>query len=170
VKNFFVGSLSAIVFVTVGLTAYLGLGFMDVAADQKLSSRETAFMAASLRASVGRRAPLTENPLPNSDDTLVAGGKLYLNNCVGCHGEPGQPASDFGASFYPPASQFPLVGTQLSEPQIFWVARNGIRLTGMYPQHPSYTDSQLWSLAAFISHASNLPPTVTKIIQPPASN
>ena len=133
------------------------------------SVREAGFMTASLQASVRRRAPQIQNPLANSDDTLIAGGKLYLNDCVGCHGEPGQPPSDFGATFYPPAPQFPSAGTQFSEAQIFWVAKNGIRLTGMYPQGASYSDSQLWSLAAFIRRARNLPPAVVKSIQPPPS-
>jgi mono/diheme cytochrome c family protein len=168
-KNYLAGSLCAIIFLATTLAAYLGLGFMEVAADQRPSVREASFMTASLQASVRRRAPQIQNPMAHSDDTLIAGGKLYLNDCVGCHGEPGQPPSDFGATFYPPAPQFPSAGTHFSEAQIFWVAKNGIRMTGMYPQGASYSDSQLWSLAAFISRARNLPPVVVKAIQPPPS-
>lgn len=168
-KKFITGSSCAIVFLAIALAAYLALGFMDVAADRRPSALEAGFMTASLEASVRRRAPQMQNPLANSDDTLIAGGKLYLNDCVGCHGGPGQPPSHFGATFYPPAPQFPSAGTQFSEAQIFWVAKNGIRMTGMYPQAASYSDSQLWSLAAFISRARNLPPAVVKSIQPPLS-
>ncbi len=168
-KKFLAGSLCGIVFVAVALAAYLGLGLMDVAADQRPSAREARFMTASLEASVRRRAPQIQNPLANSDDTVIAGGKLYLNDCVGCHGEPGKAPSDFGATFYPPAPQFPSAGTRFSEAQIFWVAKNGIRLTGMYPEGAAYSDSQLWSLAAFISRARNLPPAILKAIQPAPS-
>jgi mono/diheme cytochrome c family protein len=169
VRNFLAGFLCAIILLAIALAAYLGLGFMDVAADQRPSAREAAFLTASLRASVRRRAPQIHNPLPNSDETSIAGGKLYLNDCVGCHGEPGKPPSDFGATFYPPASQFSSAGTQFSEAQIFWVAKNGIRMTGMYPQGDSYSDSQLWSLAAFIRRARDLPPAVAQAIRPPPS-
>lgn len=168
-KNSLAGSLCAIIFLSIVLAAYLGLGFMDVAADQRPSAGEAAFMTASLRASVRWRAPQIQDPLANSDDTLIAGGKLYLNDCVGCHGAPGQPPSDFGATFYPPAPQFPSAGTPFSEAQIFWVAKNGIRMTGMYPQSASYSDSELWSLAAFIRRSGNLPTAVLTAIQVPPS-
>jgi hypothetical protein len=46
---------------------------------------------------------------------------------------------------------------------------NGIRMTGMYPQGDSYSDSQLWSLAAFIRRARDLPPAVAQAIRPPPS-
>src|SRR4029077_3312606 len=136
----------------------------DVAADQRPSAREAGFMTASLEASVRRRAPQTQKPLTHSEDTLIAGGKLYLNDCVGCHGEPGKPPSDFGATFYPPAPQFPRAGTKYSEAEVFWVAKHGIRRTGMAAQGSSYSDLKLWSLAAFISHLPNLPPHVSEAI------
>lgn len=162
-KNFLAGSLCAIIFLAITLGAYLGLGFMDVASDRRPSARETAFMTASLRASVRRRAPQIQSPLPNSDDTLTAGGKLYLDDCAGCHGEPGKP-SDFGALFYPPAPQFSQVGTQYSESEILWVAKHGIRRTGMNPQY-LYSDEKLWLLAAFIKRVNNLSPSVLEGIQ-----
>jgi mono/diheme cytochrome c family protein len=98
--------------------------------------------------------------LPQSDETLIAGGKLYLNDCVGCHGEPGQPPSQLGGTFYPPAPQFPGVGTKYSESEVFWIAKHGIRRTGMSAQASSYKDPELWALAAFISRVPNLPPSV----------
>ena len=162
-KNFLVGTLCAIIFLAIALVAYLGLGFMDVAADQRPSTREAAFMTASLHAAVRRRASPIQSPFPNSDDTLIAGGKLYLNDCVGCHGELGKP-SEFGALFYPPAPQFFQVGTQYSASEIFWVAKHGIRRTGMNPQY-FYSDEELWLLAAFIKRVNNLSPSILEGIQ-----
>jgi mono/diheme cytochrome c family protein len=131
VKNFVVGSVLAIVLVTATLVFYLGLGFMSVAADQKPSAIEVGFMTASVRKAVQRRAPSIPSPIRDSVDSLIAGGRLYLNDCVGCHGDPSKAPSRFGATFYPPAPQFGSVGTSLSAAQILWVARNGIRMTGM---------------------------------------
>lgn len=167
-KNFILGALCAIALAPLALAAYLGFGFMDVAADAKPSSLEASLMTAAVRASVRRHAPAERSPLPDSDATLIAGGKLYLNDCVGCHGEPGQPPSTFGLSFYPPAPQFPRAGTQYSEAEIYWVAKHGIRMTGMYPQS-HYADADLWRLTRFISHVRNLPPAIAKAIQPPPS-
>jgi mono/diheme cytochrome c family protein len=118
-------------------------------------------MFSAVHTSVQRSvSPDLKSPLPADDETLIAGGKLYLNDCVGCHGAPGKPASDFGATFNPPAPQLARDGTQYSEGQIFWVAKHGIRRTGMSAQRYSYSDQQLWLLAGFISRIRNLPPQV----------
>src|SRR5271167_1868161 len=100
-KNFIVGALAAIVVLTVGAFAYLGLGFASVRADAEPPGWESGLMNSTVHASVRRRAPRMQNPLAPTDETLIAGGKLYLNDCVGCHGAPGKAASKFGATFYP---------------------------------------------------------------------
>lgn len=169
-KNFVLGSAAAIVFLVCGSLVYLELGLAPIAADAAPSALEARLMNSAVHASVRRRAPDLANPLPRTDDTLIAGGRLYLNDCVGCHGAPGQPPSDFGATFYPRAPQFPRIGSAYSQAQLFWVAKHGIRMSGMYPQSPGYSDSQLWSLVAFISRIQDLPPAVATAIQTPAAN
>lgn len=166
-KNFLLGALFAIALAVLVLAAYLGLGFMEVSADVTPSACETSLMTTSVHASVRRQTSTEQSPLPDADATLIAGGKLYLNDCVGCHGEAGQPPSKYGLSFYPPAPQFPRVGTQYSEAELHWVAKHGIRLSGMYAQS-YYSDSDLWRLAAFISRVRDLPPPIVKAIHEPA--
>jgi hypothetical protein len=78
VKNFVIGSVLAIVLVTATLAFYLGLGFMSVAADQKPSTIEVGLMTMSVRKAVQRRAPSIPCPIPDSLESLIAGGKLYL--------------------------------------------------------------------------------------------
>jgi mono/diheme cytochrome c family protein len=160
VKNFLLGFLTGLVIAILAALGYLRAGLADVRADEPVPQWQAALMSASIHASVRRSAPKAENPLPPGDARLVAGGKLYLNDCVGCHGEPGKPPSDFGATFYPPVPQFPTAGTKYSEAEIFWVAKHGIRRTGMSAQGFTYGDRDLWALASFISRISNLPPNV----------
>jgi thiosulfate dehydrogenase len=171
VKHLIAGSLCALALLAITATAYLGLGFMEVAADTKPAAWEAGLMTSAVRASVRRRAAATQNTLPHADATadaaLVAGGKLYLNDCVGCHGAPGH-SSDYGATFFPPAPQFSRAGSQSSDAQLFWVAKHGIRMSGMYPQSPHYSDADLWRLTAFIARIGNLPPAVAQAIHPPA--
>jgi mono/diheme cytochrome c family protein len=169
VKRFVIGALAAVVTLVLGALGYFGLGFATVGADAKPTAWEAGFMNATVHASVRRRAPRLQNPLRSTDETLIAGGKLYLDDCMGCHGAPGENSSAFGATFYPPVPQFPLVGTQYSEAEVFWVAKHGIRWTGMSPQGPYYTDPELWSLSAFITGITDLSPNVTRGIQQPSS-
>lgn len=167
-KHLIAGSLCALALLAITASAYLGLGLMEVAADAKPAAWEAGLMPAAVHASVRRRAAAMQNPLPHADATLVAGGKLYMNDCVGCHGAPGHP-SDYGVTFSPPAPQFAQAGSQYSDAELFWVAKHGIRMSGMYPQSPHYSDSDLWRIVAFIGRIGNLPPAVAKAIQPPAA-
>jgi len=164
-KNFIVGALAAIVLSTAVALLYVGLGFATVGADAKPSAWENGIMDSAVHASVRRRAPKTRNPLPATDETVIAGGKLYMNDCGGCHGAPGMPTTKFPTTFYPKVPQFPIVGTKYTEAEVFWIAKHGIRKTGMFPEGPYYTDPELWSLAAFVTRMTDLSPNVLKGIQ-----
>ena len=109
-------------------------------------------------------------PSPDNEQTLIAGGQLYLNDCVGCHGQPGKP-SKFGATFYPPVPQLAQTPTRYSEAQILWIATHGVRRSGMGAEGTSYSETDYWRLAAFISALPQLPPRVLEAAKaPPASS
>lgn len=160
-KKFAIGFATGAIVLTVCVLGYLRLGLANVAADAPTPAWTTRWMFSSVHASIRRTVPPnSKSPLPVSDQNLIVGGKLYLNDCVGCHGAPGKPPSDFGATFYPPAPQLARDGTRYSEDEIYWIAKHGIRRTGMSEQGSSYSDDHLWLLAGFISHITNLPPQV----------
>jgi mono/diheme cytochrome c family protein len=165
-KRFVLGFLTGGLFLTLCAVGYLKLGLADVAADAPTPAWATRWMFSSVHASIRRSAPRDlKSSVAISDENLIAGGKLYLNDCVGCHGPPGKPPSTFGATFYPPAPQLARDGTTYSEAQIYWVAKHGIRRTGMSAQGSSYSDEHLWLLAAFISRITNLPPRVRSALE-----
>jgi cytochrome c553 len=168
-KLFALGFLTALALILIGACLYLEFGFADMRSDENPPSWERGLMYSAVHASVRRSAPKMQSPFPATDERLIASAKLYLNDCVGCHGAPGKSPSEFGGTFYPRAPQFPQIGTQYSEAEVFWVAKHGIRMTGMYPQGPYYSDDQLWSLAAFITRANNLPSAVLHGIEPQGS-
>ena len=168
-KQLIAGSLCALALLAVTAAAYLALGLMEVAADARPAAWEAGLMTSAVHASVRRRAAAVRHPLLQADADLVAGGKLYLNDCVGCHGAPGKPPSDYGVTFFPPAPQFPHSASRYSAAELFWVAKHGIRMSGMYPQAPHYSDADLWRLAAFIDRIRNLPPAVVRALRAPAS-
>lgn len=167
-KNFIVGALAAIVLLTAVALGYIWLGFAAVGADAKPSAWETGIMDSAVHASVRRRAPSVQNPVAPTDETLIAGGRLYLGDCVGCHGAPGKPASTYGVTFYPPVPQFFVIGTRYSDAQVFWLAKHGIRRTGMFPEGPYYTDTELWTLSAFVTRSMTLSPNVLKGLKQPS--
>ena len=145
---------------------FLESGRIDIRADVAPSTLVSRFLDTATHASVRRHAPALQSPLPDDEQTLISGGKLFLNDCVGCHGEPGKP-SKFGATFYPPVPQLAQTPTRYSEAQIVWIAKHGIRRSGMGAEGTSYSDTDYWRLAAFIRQMTMLSPHVLESIKPP---
>lgn len=168
-KNFFLGVLVGIALPVVGALSYLRLGLAEVRADVPPSQWESYLMNTGLRASLRRKAPDVPNPVLPTDENLIAGGQFYLRACAGCHGTPGKPFGSKGSSLYPPIPELPVIGTELSEAQIFWVAKHGIRRSGMFANGAWASDEKLWTVAAYIKHMNSLPPAVRGAVEKPAA-
>lgn len=156
-KNFFLGVVVTSVVSVVAALVYLKLGLAEVRGDIRPSKLESSVMNMAVHASVRRQAPEMPNPVAVTDDNLIAGGKMYLGECAGCHGTPGKPYKEDN-SLFPPPPQLPHVGTEYSEAQVFWVAKHGIRRTGMFAAGEWDSDEKLWTVAAYIKRMNNLPP------------
>ena len=94
---------------------------------------------------------------------------MFLNECAGCHGTPGK-MQKWPNALNPEAPQLPEVGTEYSEAQIFWVAKHGIRRTGMFANGVWDSDQKLWTLAAYIYRIKKLPPRVAAEIEKAAKS
>jgi mono/diheme cytochrome c family protein len=163
-KNFTFGCFAAFVLIVIVPLTYLRLGVAEVRGDVRAPWWERRLIQFAVHASVGRSAQRIQNPLPHSDEQLIAGGKMYLDGCAGCHGRPGRPERNW--SDYAPPPEFAHVGTQYSEPELFWVVKHGIRRTGMSAYGSFYSDQQVWQLVEFVQRMNNLPPAVFEAIQP----
>jgi mono/diheme cytochrome c family protein len=157
VKYFFLGILATIAILCIGSYLYLTLGFAGVRADLAPAKWETALMTRAVRASVNREAPELANPIAPTDENLIAGAKIYLAGCSGCHGTPGKPNPNGGQELFPPVPQLPEVGSQLTEAQIFWVTKHGIRRSGMFANGFWTSDEDMWRAATYIRRIKSLP-------------
>jgi|SRR5580700_176287 mono/diheme cytochrome c family protein len=167
-KNFLFGVLLTMCVLAVGSFAYLRLGIPEVRADIPPSRWEASIVNMSVHASVRREAQELPNPLKLTDETLIAGGKFYLDDCSGCHGTSGKPFNGKGPVVFPPIPELPIVGTEYTEAQIFWIAKHGIRRSAMFANGVFAKDDQLWSVAAYVKRMNSLPPAVQAAIAKPA--
>ena len=77
-------------------------------------------------------------------------GTCYIA-CVMCHGEDGRTPTQIGLSLYPPTPSLSAPEVQqYTDPELFWVVKNGIRLTGMPGFGRFYSDQQIWHLVRYI--------------------
>jgi mono/diheme cytochrome c family protein len=165
-KNFLIGFATPFILLPLVLPAYFASGIADARSDVNPPVWETAILKLAVRAAVKRSAANLSAPSSATEDSILAGGKLYVMGCMGCHGEPGKPFAEDHAN-YPPAPQLPHIGTQYSEPEVYWIIKHGIRMTAMSAYGPFYKEEQLWSLAAFIRRINKLTPAEIQSIQPP---
>ena len=145
-----IGALAIIV--VIGACVFLFGGFYNVAASQQ----DNGFVAWALQhvriASIDRHANDTA-PGTLGDPALIrTGAHAFLERgCVNCHGGPGVTWAKFSEGLNPgPPDLKDVVGG--AEPaKLFWVIKNGIRMTAM----PSFgatgvPDQEIWSIVAFL--------------------
>ena len=95
------------------------------------------------------------NPLPASAETLAHGRAHYADHCAVCHANDGSGQTAMGQGLYPKAPDMRLPPTQkLSDGELFYVIRNGVRFTGMpgWGAGPEHEDRDSWALVHFIRH------------------
>ena len=163
-KGFILGFVLTIALLPAGAIAYLRLGAAEVRADVAAPAWQSWLLHLAIRAAVRRRAPGAPRPSTHGDEELIAGGKLYLDGCSGCHGEPGRPPRRRAAFYFPP--EFAHAGTDGSGPELFWIVKHGIRGTGMSAYGTFYPDRQIWALVEFVERIKELPPSVLEALRP----
>lgn len=101
---------------------------------------------------IGRaaRGPLPAAPV-NDKASVTAGGTLFGMGCATCHGEDGRTPTPIGKSMYPRALDLSSADVQeMSDRELFWVIKNGIRLSGMPGFARINSDEQIWQLTYYV--------------------
>jgi mono/diheme cytochrome c family protein len=101
------------------------------------------------------------NPAPMTEEVVARGRAHFADHCAVCHGNDGHGDTDFGHGLYPPPPDLRGTATQaLSDGEIFWIIRNGVRFTGMpgFGTEPVGKDEETWHLVRFIRHLPDLTP------------
>ena len=148
-------TLAAIV-VAVVVVAYLGL--YPIGADNPPSALETAIAGRAMDAYADRHKPSVDNPIMPTADNLADGAEKYEEHCAFCHGGAKANISPMQNQFNPPAPQLVNRIPDDEEAWLFWVAKHGVRMTGMPAWSAVLSDDDIWKVVAFIKRSDKLPP------------
>ncbi|HEV2063140.1 MAG TPA: c-type cytochrome [Thermoanaerobaculia bacterium] len=125
------------------------------------SARDTphaaeAFLAQRMRHwAIPANARKMKNSFSDSAEAVAAGREHFADHCASCHGNDGRGKTEIGQNLYPKAPDMWGKETQsLSDGEIFYIIKNGVRLTGMpaWGQDTSEDDQASWHLVSFIRH------------------
>ena len=81
---------------------------------------------------------------------LAEGCEHYREMCGGCHGAPGVERSEIGAGMNPPPEDLAEAAEDWTPSEVFWIIKNGVKMTGMPGFGPTHDDKKLWNITAFV--------------------
>ena len=92
-----------------------------------------------------------------SSAKLAMGVEHFAAHCAVCHGGPGVPKGDIGKGLYPAAPNLAHTSQHLSDAEMFWVIKNGLKMTGM-PSWADHSDEEIWATVAFLKKLPGMTP------------
>ncbi len=141
-----------------GALAFVFSGIYPIAASRPhtLFSRlllTTMMVHAVKRNAAGIRAPRLDDP------ELIRRGILqYHTDCEICHGAPGVAAAQLGRGINPDPPRLVKVAAKWSDGEIYWIVRNGMKMSGMPSMGAGKSERDLWALVAFVRRMAWLAP------------
>jgi mono/diheme cytochrome c family protein len=101
------------------------------------------------------------NPVPATPELLSEARAHWADHCAVCHANDGSGQTTIGQGLYPKTPDMRQARTQeLSDGELFYVIRNGIRFTGMpgWGSVDEKEDTDSWALVHFIRRLPRLTP------------
>ncbi len=135
----------------------LATGAINMGADVKPGLIERTLAPWALDRSVEKHAPSEKDPYAGNAAAIATGLDHYRENCVMCHGAPGVSAGELSKGLNPQAPSLAKEG-EMSDGELFWIVKHGVRMTPMSAFGPTHTDEEIWKIVAFIRHLPDLSP------------
>lgn len=155
--------------VLAGGLAFVYSGAFDVAATTPHWAVTRWALSTVMLRSVRSHARGIETP-PGFDEVerARAGARDYAAMCAECHGAPGREPGEVGRGLEPRPPRLEREVAGWSAAEVFWVTRNGVRMTGMPAFGPTHSDEELWAVTAFVKRLPELSPAEYLALAPEA--
>ncbi len=127
-------------------------------------SRVEAVVARTVRSwSIPRVEKEEQNPWAEAatPEVMADARAHWADHCATCHANDGSGNTEIGQNLYPKAPDMRLPATQnLTDGELYYIIRNGIRLTGMpaWGDPSLLQDDESWQLVLLIRHLPQITP------------
>lgn len=156
-RGFIIGVILTLLVVFGGAYVYTTTGHFDTRAVGPVPSTfERRAANQSVDEWVDDHAPKQANPFQPTMENLTAGSDIYDKNCALCHGSLKEPVSAMRRKFYPSVPQ--LLNSTPDDPDgnLFYVAKYGIRFSGMPGWDGVLSDDDIWKTVLFIKNSDKM--------------
>ena len=135
-----------------GAVVIVGVTRIQLGALQEPGHLETLLAARAKHILVHRSSRQGVPPAPtNLLASIEEGDKLFGTECGSCHGLDGHKLTDAGRWMYPRAADLTSAEVQqYSDRELFWIVKNGIRLSGMPAFGRVESDEHIWNLVQYV--------------------
>lgn len=164
--KFFSGLVIGILVAVAIPLALIQNGSINMSASEKASSVEKTLGTMAWEKYVHQNAPGAANPFAAGGSAVLAEGLAhYKDNCLVCHGVPGMKQSEIAEGMNPPP---PLLNdlADMSDRELFFLIKNGIRMSGMPAFGSTHSDNEIWKTVAFVRHIPKITAQEREMLKP----
>ena len=132
-------------------------GAYNVAANDAHSDLFRWLVSTTTERSIANHAEkLAPVELPTDSATVRRGFVAFDDMCVQCHGAPGVDRGWIGQGVSPTPPYLHEEAAEMSDAELYWVIRHGIKFTSMPALQPTHTDDQIKELVAFVKQLPSI--------------
>lgn len=125
-------------------------GVIDVGATNPHSPLTEFVLSTTLDNSVRQHAKGIKAPPLDDPAMVMEGFRHYREMCVGCHLRPGLRSSEIRKGLLPEPPKLRDVVEEWHPNELFWIIKNGVKMTGMPAWGPTHSDEKIWAMVAFL--------------------
>lgn len=146
---FFTGAIVLLLLAIIAGAAVAFGGLYPVAASDPHTAGVKWFLAQSRDHAIERGASGLAAPKFSAADIREGAGH-FKGMCQACHGGPGAEPEEFAAGMNPHPPNLARAAGDLSVSEVFWIEKNGLKMSGMPAFGKTDDDEELWKVAAFV--------------------
>jgi mono/diheme cytochrome c family protein len=157
--KYLVGAVAVIALLIVGYLIFIYSGVYNISAMIHHDKLTNWMMNTVRENSIKHNADEDIKMSDLTDTSLIRMGFVHFREmCVGCHGGPGIEQGEIAKGLYPNPPMLSKVTKDWTPRQLFWITKNGLKMTGMPAFGITHTDDMIWAIVAFTKKL----PTLTK--------
>jgi mono/diheme cytochrome c family protein len=152
------GLLAMVVVLACGVAAFLWSGTYNVAANVPHWTITHWFLEQVKDRSISAHSKGITVPPLKEPKLLERGFNHYHPMCRLCHGAPGFDRNEFAKGLYPSTPDLTSgnVQREWNDAELYWIIKNGLKLTGMPAFGVTHGNDELWGMVAFLRDLPNL--------------